>query len=77
MPGCDLDPIKNESGEAMNELDFRAAQFHSMLRACRGSLVIVSPTAANRSTKVNPAYNGRVDANIGAGLGGGRGGLIL
>jgi 3-oxoacyl-[acyl-carrier protein] reductase len=34
-----------------------ATKFHAMLRESRGSLVIVSSTAAYHSTKGNPAYN--------------------
>jgi 3-oxoacyl-[acyl-carrier protein] reductase len=34
-----------------------ATRFHAMLRSARGSLVIVSSTAAYHSTKGNPAYN--------------------
>jgi hypothetical protein len=74
MPGCDPDPMKKESGEARNEQDFSATRFHSMLRTCRGSLIIVSSPAAYHSTKAIRLSclqdrRGRVDANIGAGLG--------
>src|SRR4030095_205264 len=34
-----------------------ATRFHAMLSAARGSLIIVSSTAAYHSTKGNPAYN--------------------
>src|ERR1700694_6315491 len=34
-----------------------AGKFHSVLSASRGSLIIVSSTAAYHSTKGNPAYN--------------------
>src|SRR3979411_1352337 len=34
-----------------------AGKFHAMLRAAKGSLIIVSSTAAYHSTKGNPAYN--------------------
>ena len=34
-----------------------AGKFHDMLRASKGSLIIVSSTAAYHSTKGNPAYN--------------------
>ena len=34
-----------------------ATRFHAMLRAARGSLIIVSSTAAFHSTMGNPAYN--------------------
>jgi 3-oxoacyl-[acyl-carrier protein] reductase len=34
-----------------------ATRFHSMLSAARGSLIIVSSTAAYHATKGNPAYN--------------------
>ena len=34
-----------------------AGKFHDMLSASRGSLIIVSSTAAYHSTKGNPAYN--------------------
>jgi 3-oxoacyl-[acyl-carrier protein] reductase len=34
-----------------------ASRFHPMLRESRGSLIIVSSTAAYHSTKGNPAYN--------------------
>ena len=34
-----------------------AAKFHAMLSAAKGSLIIVSSTAAYRSTRGNPAYN--------------------
>jgi 3-oxoacyl-[acyl-carrier protein] reductase len=34
-----------------------ASRFHSMLTAAKGSLIIVSSTAAFHSTKGNPAYN--------------------
>jgi 3-oxoacyl-[acyl-carrier protein] reductase len=34
-----------------------AGKFHDMLSAARGSLIIVSSTAAYHSTKGNPAYN--------------------
>ena len=34
-----------------------AQKFHPMLRAARGSLIIVSSTAAFHATKGNPAYN--------------------
>src|SRR6266513_4632879 len=34
-----------------------ATKFHAMLSAAKGSLIIVSSTAAYHSTKGNPAYN--------------------
>jgi len=34
-----------------------AGKFHDLLRAAKGSLIIVSSTAAYHSTKGNPAYN--------------------
>jgi 3-oxoacyl-[acyl-carrier protein] reductase len=34
-----------------------SAKFHDMLKASKGSLIIVSSTAAYHSTKGNPAYN--------------------
>jgi 3-oxoacyl-[acyl-carrier protein] reductase len=34
-----------------------ATRFHALLRASKGSLIIVSSTAAYHSTKGNPAYN--------------------
>jgi 3-oxoacyl-[acyl-carrier protein] reductase len=34
-----------------------AGKFHAMLSAAKGSLIIVSSTAAYHSTKGNPAYN--------------------
>jgi 3-oxoacyl-[acyl-carrier protein] reductase len=34
-----------------------ASRFHALLRASKGSLIIVSSTAAFHSTKGNPAYN--------------------
>jgi 3-oxoacyl-[acyl-carrier protein] reductase len=34
-----------------------AGKFHEMLRAAKGSLIIVSSTAAYHSTRGNPAYN--------------------
>jgi 3-oxoacyl-[acyl-carrier protein] reductase len=34
-----------------------ATRFHSMLSAARGSLIVVSSTAAYHATKGNPAYN--------------------
>jgi len=52
-----------------------AGRFHEMLKSSRGTLIIVSSTAAYHSTKGNPAYNasksrrGRADADAGRGLG--------
>ena len=42
-----------------------AARFHPMLRAARGSLIIVSSTAAYHSTKGNPAYNASKTGAVG------------
>jgi 3-oxoacyl-[acyl-carrier protein] reductase len=36
-----------------------ACKFHDMLGAAKGSLIVVSSTAAYHSTKGNPAYNAR------------------
>ncbi len=41
----------------LNSLMACAAKFHDMLAASRGSLTIVSSTAAFHSTRGNPAYN--------------------
>jgi 3-oxoacyl-[acyl-carrier protein] reductase len=41
----------------LNSLMACAARFHDALAAARGSLIIVSSTAAFHSTKGNPAYN--------------------
>src|SRR3954452_11466645 len=54
-----------------------AGKFHGMLSAAKGSLIIVSSTAAFHSTKGNPAYNAsnrrrRLDPNARPSLGGGR-----
>jgi 3-oxoacyl-[acyl-carrier protein] reductase len=42
-----------------------AAKFHPMLRASRGSLIIVSSTAAYHATKGNPAYNASKTGAVG------------
>src|ERR1700722_2542587 len=42
-----------------------AGKFHDMLRASRGSLIIVSSTAAYHSTKGNPAYNASKTGAVG------------
>jgi 3-oxoacyl-[acyl-carrier protein] reductase len=42
-----------------------ATRFHSMLRAAKGSLIIVSSTAAYHSTKGNPAYNASKTGAVG------------
>lgn len=52
-----------------------ATRFHSMLRDSRGSLIMVSSTAAYHSTMGNPAYNAlkdrgcRIDTDARRGLG--------
>jgi len=40
-------------------------RFHDMLKASRGSVIILSSTAAFRSTKGNPAYNASKAAAVG------------
>jgi len=42
-----------------------ATRFHPLLRAARGSLIIVSSTAAYHSTKGNPAYNASKTGAVG------------
>ena len=42
-----------------------ATRFHPMLRECRGSLIIVSSTAAYHSTRGNPAYNASKTGAVG------------
>ena len=42
-----------------------ATQFHTLLRAAKGSLIIVSSTAAYHSTKGNPAYNASKTGAVG------------
>lgn len=42
-----------------------AGKFHEMLSASRGSLIIVSSTAAYHSTKGNPAYNASKTGAVG------------
>jgi 3-oxoacyl-[acyl-carrier protein] reductase len=42
-----------------------ATRFHGMLSAARGSLIIVSSTAAYHSTKGNPAYNASKTGAVG------------
>ena len=42
-----------------------ASRFHPMLRAARGSLIIVSSTAAYHATKGNPAYNASKTGAVG------------
>jgi 3-oxoacyl-[acyl-carrier protein] reductase len=42
-----------------------AARFHAMLSAARGSLIIVSSTAAYHATKGNPAYNASKTGAVG------------
>jgi 3-oxoacyl-[acyl-carrier protein] reductase len=42
-----------------------ATRFHSMLRQARGSLIIVSSTAAYHSTMGNPAYNASKTGAVG------------
>src|SRR6202158_6178108 len=42
-----------------------AGKFHSMLSASKGSLIIVSSTAAYHSTKGNPAYNASKTGAVG------------
>jgi len=42
-----------------------AAKFHAMLKAARGSLIIVSSTAAYHATKGNPAYNASKTGAVG------------
>ena len=55
-----------------------AGKFHDMLSASKGSLIIVSSTAAYHSTKGNPAYNASKTGAVGLtrtlarGVGGGR-----
>jgi 3-oxoacyl-[acyl-carrier protein] reductase len=42
-----------------------ATKFHPMLKAAKGSLIIVSSTAAYHSTKGNPAYNASKTGAVG------------
>jgi 3-oxoacyl-[acyl-carrier protein] reductase len=42
-----------------------AGKFHAMLKAARGSLIIVSSTAAYHATKGNPAYNASKTGAVG------------
>ena len=42
-----------------------ATRFHDMLRSSKGSLIIVSSTAAYHSTKGNPAYNASKTGAVG------------
>ena len=42
-----------------------AAKFHPMLKAAKGSLIIVSSTAAYHATKGNPAYNASKTGAVG------------
>lgn len=42
-----------------------ATRFHAMLREARGSLIIVSSTAAYHATKGNPAYNASKTGAVG------------
>src|SRR5260370_19126744 len=42
-----------------------AGKFHAMLSASKGSLIIVSSTAAYHSTKGNPAYNASKTGAVG------------
>jgi 3-oxoacyl-[acyl-carrier protein] reductase len=42
-----------------------ATKFHSMLKAAKGSLIIVSSTAAYHATKGNPAYNASKTGAVG------------
>ena len=42
-----------------------AGKFHGMLSASKGSLIIVSSTAAFHSTKGNPAYNASKSGAVG------------
>jgi 3-oxoacyl-[acyl-carrier protein] reductase len=42
-----------------------ASKFHPMLRAAKGSLIIVSSTAAYHATKGNPAYNASKTGAVG------------
>jgi 3-oxoacyl-[acyl-carrier protein] reductase len=42
-----------------------ATRFHPLLRATRGSLIVVSSTAAYHSTKGNPAYNASKTGAVG------------
>ena len=42
-----------------------ATKFHPMLRAAKGSLIIVSSTAAYHATKGNPAYNASKTGAVG------------
>jgi 3-oxoacyl-[acyl-carrier protein] reductase len=42
-----------------------AAKFHAMLNASKGSLIIVSSTAAYHATKGNPAYNASKTGAVG------------
>ena len=42
-----------------------ASKFHAMLSAAKGSLIIVSSTAAYHSTKGNPAYNASKTGAVG------------
>jgi 3-oxoacyl-[acyl-carrier protein] reductase len=42
-----------------------ATRFHSMLKASKGSLIIVSSTAAYHATKGNPAYNASKTGAVG------------
>jgi 3-oxoacyl-[acyl-carrier protein] reductase len=42
-----------------------ATKFHAMLKAARGTLIIVSSTAAHHATKGNPAYNASKTGAVG------------
>lgn len=42
-----------------------ASKFHPMLKACSGTLIIVSSTAAFHSTKGNPSYNASKTGAVG------------
>lgn len=49
----------------LNSLMACAARFHDMLAAAKGSLIIVSSTAAYHSTRGNPAYNASKTGAVG------------
>ena len=53
----EIEGFRNVIDVNLNSLMACAAKFHKALAAAKGSLIIISSTAAFHSTKGNPAYN--------------------
>jgi 3-oxoacyl-[acyl-carrier protein] reductase len=60
-----VDGFKKVVDVNLNSLMACAGKFHAMLAAAKGSLIVVSSTAAYHSTRGNPAYNASKTGAVG------------